>query len=611
MELTDIINKIIADSYKNVSIDEEYQDNFSNEGDRKATYIIDDLKYKESNGEVIINALCYLSIGGADGSEIEKILTATEIKKGILIEISDAAAERAREKAKQLSALGKELIVLQGDASEKLDDALSVVERFVKKDMISGLVVSAQAVLHELPKRSKSYNLPIFLGKLYREPKLDYCLFYSREPCEPKGWTERVRLRIEKVSNEDLFRFTCHVRDRLKITGDPQKLSSNWLNVESILAIESLHKLLRNNTLKRIEYELGEQLTEFNPFDVKKTLENSVEGMKVSIEYLITVGFKRALIENKVEYFGHNSELLPIPQTHVEIIGFKGKNRRPILETPNPPSLTNKENINKLPVNFSNPFDGQVSNEQISKWLSQFENDEVSIIVKLLENFQFFSTKKIREQCKNLYIKIQQQYKDTDLDFLFVPFGRTAKSSSIISYYFRDTNQIPDEKFRSFEELTSINLDDKIIVFLDDLLASGHQAFHYISKIHSKIPNKLCLAVLVACEQGVEYLFEKSNVDIIYSFDIKRIDSPLDENSIIFPNQHEREKAKAIIIKYGKKGTYLNPFGYAGTSLLLGFDYNTPDNTFPLFWSDSETYTSLFKKIGTGRESPNDSFPNE
>jgi len=69
----------------------EYQAQFSDEGARKAAYIVNDLQQNSiATGEALDN-FCYLSIGGADGSEIEAILTQTDIRYGILIEKSNDA----------------------------------------------------------------------------------------------------------------------------------------------------------------------------------------------------------------------------------------------------------------------------------------------------------------------------------------------------------------------------------------------------------------------------------------------------------------------------------------------------------------------------------------
>lgn len=76
---------------------EDYQRQFASEGLRKADYIIADLKAKSSETDESLAEYCYLSIGGADGSEIEAVLTNTEIRHGILIEKSNAQETGSQE----------------------------------------------------------------------------------------------------------------------------------------------------------------------------------------------------------------------------------------------------------------------------------------------------------------------------------------------------------------------------------------------------------------------------------------------------------------------------------------------------------------------------------
>lgn len=614
LTLTELINKTIANSYLVENVDEEYQSTFASEGERKVNYIIDDLKYKESRSDLKLGSLCYLSIGGADGSEVEKVLIETEIKTGIIIEISDTAIQIAKVKAKSLlDTYGKELKVIQGDAFERLDDCLRTIKHYLLINRIDGLVVSAQAVLHELPRRSRNYDNAIFLGKLYSDPMLKHCLFYSREPCSPKEWTDRVRIRIEGVSNSDLYRMACYVRDRLHIKGSPQTLSSNWLDLESVLAIETLHKILRNDTVRRIEYELGEQLTEFDPIAIKRNLESCVEGMKVSVEYITTAGFKRALSENNVEFIGHNSEPLPVPKTHVEIIGFKTtKQGRVEHFYGNSVFITHSEDIvidsskaiNEKKrislVNFTNPFDGDISNEKIIDFLVQFDIDEIPIVSKLIDNFKYVSSKKLEVYCKLLYQEIASNYKDQMENIVFIPFGRASKSSGLISYFFRTINSISEHKFLSVDSLKESKLKGKILVFIDDLLASGHQALNELSRFQNNEENDTCLAVLVSCEQGVELIQEKSNINVLSALKIKRIDNPLHFENHQFDASEKEALNKMVTSPHYRPGNF-NPFGYAGLSLLLGFYYQTPDNTFPIFWSPKCLPIPLLKRDNLGR----------
>jgi len=76
-DLRERIGDLIANAYIEDGVDADYQSSFADEGNRKAEYVVDDLRYRESQGLVRPKDLAYLCIGGADGSEVEYVLTET------------------------------------------------------------------------------------------------------------------------------------------------------------------------------------------------------------------------------------------------------------------------------------------------------------------------------------------------------------------------------------------------------------------------------------------------------------------------------------------------------------------------------------------------------
>jgi hypothetical protein len=74
MNVADKLEKLIA--YKsevssNYTFDDDYQNIFANEGERKAQYIISDLLSKSEKTGVSLSKFAYLCVGAADGSEPE------------------------------------------------------------------------------------------------------------------------------------------------------------------------------------------------------------------------------------------------------------------------------------------------------------------------------------------------------------------------------------------------------------------------------------------------------------------------------------------------------------------------------------------------------------
>ncbi|MGB2867390.1 MAG: hypothetical protein WBD36_02975, partial [Bacteroidota bacterium] len=59
--------------------------------------------------------------------------------------------------------------------------------------------------------------------------------------------------------------------------------------------------------------------------------------------------------------------------------------------------------------------------------------------------------------------------------------------------------------------------------------------------------------------------------------------------------QH-REVARRMTEHYGVKIEPKRPLGYQDSQLLIGFFYNTPDNSLPIFWSSKNNWKPVFKR---------------
>jgi len=93
-------------------------------------------------------------------------------------------------------------------------------------------------------------------------------------------------------------------------------------------------------------------------------------------------------------------------------------------------------------------------------------------------------------------------------------------------------------------------------------------------------------------------------------------DKAFSDSSYVFSDDkvcNIREIAREFCRLYGsiaiEKCDYMDkhPLGFADGQYLLGFEYNTPDNTLPIFWGTSNGWYPLFtryqKIYGNGKES--------
>jgi hypothetical protein len=149
-----------------------------------------------SESSVPFDRCAVLSVGGADGTELEYFLANTGCRSGILLEYDDELASLARQKASALRASGKEMHVLTGDAVQKSENALDLVREWHRNGSIDYLVVTMHAVLHELPDRgSRTNDIERFLNKfLWNDISV---LLIAREPCAPRDLPPTVYLSAD------------------------------------------------------------------------------------------------------------------------------------------------------------------------------------------------------------------------------------------------------------------------------------------------------------------------------------------------------------------------------------------------------------------------------
>ncbi len=256
-----------------------------------------------------------------------------------------------------------------------------------------------------------------------------------------------------------------------------------------------------------------------------------------------------------------------------------------------PPDLESQESPRDLKSKAApNPFEGDISNEAIQSWLLQFDEEDRSAVVTLLSGFRYYSSKKVSAMAKGLYQSLKACMGATNHNVWFVPVGYVAKSGSIIAYYFRTQNNLPQDRFVAASDLASlVTKEDEKIVFLDDYVGSGHQAIQVWKEAVSALPSlagKRCAyAVLVGFATGLETIRESTGLEAVALETLTGKARPFSPEGALFKTESERTAAMRIAQKYGKRLYPNHPLGYAESQGLLGFFYSTPNNTLPIFWS--------------------------
>ena len=254
---------------------------------------------------------------------------------------------------------------------------------------------------------------------------------------------------------------------------------------------------------------------------------------------------------------------------------------------------------------FFNPFEGDIRDDEIKRWLDQFERAEQPLIIKLLKEFKYYSSKKVNLLLRKLWTMILNDLKTSVDNVWFVPVGYVAKSGSAIAYFFKKVNNLHIDKFIPINEINSIKVSSETtIVFLDDYIGSGNQAsLFWNSEIKRKSIDKSCnslfYGVLVGLNEGIRKV-EKNTDFKVRAVDVfSEKDLPFSKKSKIFDSRKEKEEIKKIIKKYGEKFFPEYPLGYNSLSTLIGFFYSTPNSTFPIFWSKENAWKPLLPHGGS------------
>jgi hypothetical protein len=213
-----------------------YQADFVQSGVKKGKHIADDLLgLAEAEGKRLALDKCgYLSVGGGDGAEIEYVMSKTPIRYGILLDFNPDLYKSARQREESLGKLGKRIEVIIGDVSQQISECRKRLERWRSQGLIQGLVCSAQAVLHELPLRSPGFDIDNVLGEMFWD--WAPCLFYCREPCQPEGWPEQVKLNIgaPPASSDLLEDFAKQIQAYLRIDGKVRRAGPQHITLPAV-----------------------------------------------------------------------------------------------------------------------------------------------------------------------------------------------------------------------------------------------------------------------------------------------------------------------------------------------------------------------------------------
>lgn len=144
--------------------------------------------------------------------------------------------------------------------------------------------------------------------------------------------------------------------------------------------------------------------------------------------------------------------------------------------------------LDQLAVHWN---EAEIPRPSLDRWLAQFEADDHSIALRLLECIEMHSWARLLRECRLLHQRLCRDlagdgfdvasFRDIDITRAFV-----CKSGDLIAYAYRKANRLPVTCFRSMDALLAdppADQDRRALVVLDDYIGTGSQfLFHFLAR---------------------------------------------------------------------------------------------------------------------------------
>lgn len=279
---------------------------------------------------------------------------------------------------------------------------------------------------------------------------------------------------------------------------------------------------------------------------------------------------------------------------------------------------TSAEMFRQIVITVETAWQNRLSRPQVDRWLSNFKGEvfpaeyERLLALWLLCNFVYYNENEVRHLCRTAYREflhfvltttagLRSGVLDDSINgFLqktrFYHAGRPGESGAFVLYYFRQENNLGVRSFLTQPD--KLSADVETVVFVDDVVLSGEQAERYLKRAtagYDQDKNKVLLTFFSTIE--AENLLRANDIAVVSCIKLDDRCKCFTPDSNVFVNHPaHRENCKILAEAYGAKLEPDHPLGYGDGQYAFGFYYNTPDNTLPIFWSESGSWFPVMKR---------------
>ncbi len=279
------------------------------------------------------------------------------------------------------------------------------------------------------------------------------------------------------------------------------------------------------------------------------------------------------------------------------------------------PFIWAKQRVELFNLSRQNTYLKTQTQTPLKTWFKQFETQkDKATVIKLLKHFDYYDANRFREamvrQHDTLMTKLGADY---DLDKAKFTHFAVGKSGGLVQYFYRQANTLSNQSVMSFERAVKpqrIDPDKPIetLVVLEDFLGSGAEANYFFGKLDEALKENnyhyknIVFMPAVAYQEGIDLLNEKYPwLDVIADRVLPKV---MDVEHPDFSESDQRD-IEALVNKYDhvypnslyNRPDITTPFGYRNGQSLVGFFFNTPSNTLPIFWSEFSDWQPLLQRF--------------
>lgn len=250
----------------------------------------------------------------------------------------------------------------------------------------------------------------------------------------------------------------------------------------------------------------------------------------------------------------------------------------------------------------------KVSMDHAIKWILQFDAEDYSLAVRILENIDVLGSSDIRSSLEAAHAKLARKISEKGNPIkgdntLYAGIGDTAKSGGLIAYHYRVTVDIPEDDFFSGEDEKNLDLSKiENIVLVDDVIGTGKTITKEVTRLAESIyplsrTRNIFVLTVAGYEEGMQHIVDKTGATVVCALEYSSKDtvSNLDATFYNFLPMSERSESLERIKRYCRSIS-TSELGFGGVGGLLVFDHNTPNTTLPIIWHNGKGWLPLFPR---------------